>query len=76
MQVVAAEPCVALALRPRVGHWLCVRICSNTLHVDDMTISQYLAFKEKLANGGACYSTLSCGGKALKLFVVSPASSL
>ena len=54
MQVVAAEPCVALALRPRVGHWLCVRICSNTLHVDDMTISQYLAFKEKLANGGVC----------------------
>ena len=49
-------PCIALSLRPKVGRFLHMRICTDTLALDDLSISQYQRFKERLAGAGATRS--------------------
>lgn len=44
-------PFVALAIRPRPGVWEFVRVNVYELSVDELTISEYLGFKEELADG-------------------------
>ncbi|EIE18920.1 sucrose synthase [Coccomyxa subellipsoidea C-169] len=48
MQAVVYDGCVAFALRPTVGRYFHCRICVSSMQVDDLTISEYLMFKEKL----------------------------
>lgn len=40
------------ALRPRIARWAYVRIHLETMDVDEVPVSDFLAFKERLANGG------------------------
>ncbi|BDA49039.1 Sucrose synthase 2 [Coccomyxa sp. Obi] len=50
-EAVVHDDCVALALRPSAGRSFHCRICVGSMRVDDLTISDYLACKEKLAKG-------------------------
>lgn len=50
MQVVVVPPCLALSLRPTVGRFLHCQICLDSLAVTDLSISEYLKFKERLAS--------------------------
>lgn len=43
-------PCLALSLRPTVGRFLHCQICLDSLAVTDLSISEYLKFKERLAS--------------------------
>ena len=47
---------MGLALRPNIGMWKYIRICINTLTIEELTVSDYLKFKEGLteAGGSAC----------------------
>ena len=47
---------MGLALRPNIGMWKYVRICINTLTIEELTVSDYLKFKEGLteAGGSSC----------------------
>ena len=49
-QAVVHDDCVALALRPSAGRYFHCRICVGSMRVDALTVSEYLAFKEKLAS--------------------------
>ncbi len=51
-QIVVSEPCMGLALRPNIGIWKYVRICINTLTIEELTTSDYLKFKEGLTEAG------------------------
>ena len=44
-------PFVAIAVRPRPGVWEYVRVNVNELHVEQLTVSEYLRFKEELVDG-------------------------
>ena len=50
--MVVSEPCMGLALRPNIGMWKYVRICINTLTVEELSVSDYLKFKEGLTEAG------------------------
>ena len=50
MQVVVVPPCLALSLRPTVGRFLHCQICLDSLAVTDLSISEYLKFKERLSS--------------------------
>lgn len=50
MQAVVYDGCVAFALRPTVGRYFHCRICVSSMQVDDLTMSEYLMFKEKLVS--------------------------
>ena len=50
--MVVSEPCMGLALRPNIGMWKYVRICINTLTVEELSVSDYLKFKEGLTDAG------------------------
>jgi len=41
-------PWVALAIRPRPGVWEYVRLNVNELRVEELTVPEYLQFKEQL----------------------------
>lgn len=41
-------PFVALAVRPRPGVWEFVRVDAHQLSVEQLTVSEYLVFKEEL----------------------------
>ncbi len=43
---------MGLALRPNIGMWKYVRICINTLTVEELSVSDYLKFKEGLTDAG------------------------
>eukprot|EP00245_Coleochaete_scutata_P002204 TRINITY_DN12892_c0_g1_i2.p1 TRINITY_DN12892_c0_g1~~TRINITY_DN12892_c0_g1_i2.p1 ORF type:complete len:860 (+),score=151.07 TRINITY_DN12892_c0_g1_i2:306-2885(+) len=47
-EAVANPPWVALAVRPRPGEWYYVRVNVDDMTVDDLSVSDYLAFKERL----------------------------
>jgi len=49
-QVAVCDDCVALALRPSLGRFFHCRICVGSMQVEDLTISEYLQFKEKLSS--------------------------
>ncbi|MCO6414018.1 MAG: sucrose synthase [Thiogranum sp.] len=43
---------VCFALRPRIARWIYVRIHCETLNLETIGVSEFLAFKERLADGG------------------------
>ncbi len=43
---------VCFALRPRIARWVYVRLHIETLNVEIISVSEFLAFKERLINGG------------------------
>jgi hypothetical protein len=45
-EAVVCGSCVGLALRPAIGVWVHVKLCSATLRVDELSISGYLRMKE------------------------------
>jgi sucrose synthase len=44
-------PFVAIAVRPRPGIWEYVRVHVFELTVEQLTVSEYLHFKEELVDG-------------------------
>lgn len=40
-----------MAVRPRPGVWEYIRVNVSELSVEQLTVSEYLRFKEDLANG-------------------------
>ena len=44
-------PFVAIAVRPRPGVWEYVRVNVYELSVDNLTVAEYLRFKEELVDG-------------------------
>ncbi|KAL7136917.1 hypothetical protein ABFS83_10G062000 [Erythranthe nasuta] len=50
-EAIVLPPWVALAIRLRPGVWEYVRVNVNTLVFEDLTVPQYLQFKEELVNG-------------------------
>nr|AEN79500.1 sucrose synthase 1 [Phelipanche ramosa] len=52
-EAIVLPPWVALAIRLRPGVWEYVRVNVNALVVEELTVPQYLHFKEELVNGAA-----------------------
>ncbi|KAL8467523.1 hypothetical protein ACS0TY_030955 [Phlomoides rotata] len=52
-EAIVLSPWVALAIRLRPGVWEYVRVNVNALVVEELTVSEYLHFKEELVNGTA-----------------------
>lgn len=50
-EAVVFPPWVGLAVRPRPGVWEHLVINVDELSVELLTVSEYLAFKERLLNG-------------------------
>ncbi|KAL2229181.1 sucrose synthase [Sesamum indicum] len=50
-EAIVLPPWVALAIRLRPGVWEYVRVNVNALVVEEVSVSQYLQFKEELVNG-------------------------
>ncbi|XP_010038238.2 sucrose synthase 2 isoform X2 [Eucalyptus grandis] len=50
-EAIVLPPFVAVAVRPTPGVWEYVRINVNELSVDELTVSEYLRFKEELVDG-------------------------
>jgi sucrose synthase len=50
-EAVVFPPWVGLAVRPRPGVWEHLVINVDELNVELLTVSEYLAFKERLLNG-------------------------
>lgn len=50
-EAIVLPPFVALAIRPRPGVWEFVRVNVYELSVDQLTVSEYLSFKEELVDG-------------------------
>ena len=48
---------MGLALRPNIGMWKYIRICINTLTIEELTVSDYLKFKEGLTEAGGSSRT-------------------
>lgn len=54
-EVMYETPRLAIALRPGVGEWQYVLIMADDLRASEMTVSEYLNFKERLAVQGSSY---------------------
>ncbi|OAY72099.1 Sucrose synthase 4 [Ananas comosus] len=50
-EAIVLPPFVAIAVRPRPGVWEFVRVNVYELTVDQLSVSEYLRFKEELADG-------------------------
>ncbi|KAM7275107.1 hypothetical protein ACFE04_016973 [Oxalis oulophora] len=50
-EAIVIPPFVAIAIRPRPGVWEYVRVNVHELSVDQLTVSEYLSFKEQLVDG-------------------------
>lgn len=50
-EAIVIPPFVAIAVRPRPGVWEYVRVNVNELSVEELTVSEYLRFKEDLVDG-------------------------
>ena len=50
-EAIVIPPWVALAIRPRPGVWEYVRVNVSELGVEELTVPEYLQFKEQLVNG-------------------------
>ncbi|GMH02596.1 hypothetical protein Nepgr_004435 [Nepenthes gracilis] len=50
-EAIVVPPFVAIAVRPRPGVWEYVRVNVHELSVEQLTISEYLHFKEQLVDG-------------------------
>ncbi|GFP99786.1 sucrose synthase [Phtheirospermum japonicum] len=51
MEAIVLPPWVALAIRLRPGIWDYIRVNVNELVVEELTVPEYLKFKEELADG-------------------------
>ncbi|KAJ8501208.1 hypothetical protein OPV22_011760 [Ensete ventricosum] len=52
-EAIVIPPSVALAIRPRPGVWEYVRVNISELAVEELTVPEYLQFKEQLADGSS-----------------------
>ncbi|XP_077236474.1 sucrose synthase-like [Tasmannia lanceolata] len=52
-EAIVMPPWVALAVRPRPGVWEYVRVNVNELAVEELSVPEYLKFKEDLVNGSS-----------------------
>ncbi|KAJ6334461.1 hypothetical protein OIU78_011361 [Salix suchowensis] len=50
-EAIVLPPFVAVAIRPRPGVWEYVRVDISQLSVEELTVSEYLRFKEELVDG-------------------------
>ncbi|KAL3725354.1 hypothetical protein ACJRO7_030379 [Eucalyptus globulus] len=50
-EAIVLPPFVAIAVRPRPGVWEYVRVNVHELSVEQLTVSEYLGFKEELVDG-------------------------
>ncbi|KAJ6729428.1 hypothetical protein OIU85_020352 [Salix viminalis] len=50
-EAIVLPPFVAVAVRPRPGVWEYVRVDVSQLSVEELTVSEYLRFKEELVDG-------------------------
>ena len=50
-EAIVLPPWVALAIRPRPGVWDYIRVNVSELAVEELSVSEYLAFKEQLVDG-------------------------
>nr|CAB38021.1 sucrose synthase [Craterostigma plantagineum] len=50
-EAIVLPPFVILAVRPRPGVWAYVRVNMQELSIDELTVSEYLCFKEELVDG-------------------------
>ncbi|KAK6941232.1 Sucrose synthase [Dillenia turbinata] len=50
-EAIVLPPWVALAVRPRPGVWEYIRVNVNALAVEELTVAEYLHFKEELVDG-------------------------
>lgn len=50
-EAIVLPPYVAIAVRPRPGVWEYVRVNVHELSVEELTVSEYLCFKEELVDG-------------------------
>ncbi|XP_034227558.1 sucrose synthase 3 isoform X2 [Prunus dulcis] len=50
-EAIVLPPYVAIAVRPRPGVWEYVRVNVYELSVEELTVSEYLCFKEELVDG-------------------------
>lgn len=50
-EAIVLPPFVAIAVRPRPGVWEYVRVNVYELSVEQLSVSEYLRFKEELVNG-------------------------
>lgn len=50
-EAMVLPPWVGFAVRPRPGIWEYVRINVEELTLEELSVSEYLSFKEQLANG-------------------------
>ncbi|GAA0150811.1 hypothetical protein LIER_09666 [Lithospermum erythrorhizon] len=50
-EAIVLPPFVAIAIRPRPGVWEYVRVNVHELSVEQLTVSEYLKFKEELVDG-------------------------
>jgi sucrose synthase len=46
-------PWIYLAVRPTIGRWVYLRLHAETLHIEEVTVSRFLSFKESLIEPGA-----------------------
>ncbi|XP_043719279.1 sucrose synthase-like [Telopea speciosissima] len=52
-EAIVLPPWVALAVRPRPGVWEYLRVNTNALVAEELSVPEYLQFKEELVNGGS-----------------------
>lgn len=50
-EAIVLPPFVVIAVRPRPGVWEYVRVNIYELSVEQLTVSEYLSFKEELVDG-------------------------
>jgi len=50
-EAIVSPPFVAVAVRPRPGIWEYVRVHVYELSVEQLSVSEYLRFKEELVDG-------------------------
>ncbi|KAJ4959491.1 hypothetical protein NE237_026602 [Protea cynaroides] len=50
-EAIVSPPWVALAVRPRPGVWEYLRVNTNALVAEELSVPEYLQFKEELLNG-------------------------
>jgi len=50
-EAIVVPPWVGLAIRPRPGVWEHLRVNVDEMVVEELTVSEYLSFKECLADG-------------------------
>ncbi|KAG0483005.1 hypothetical protein HPP92_011089 [Vanilla planifolia] len=52
-EAIVIPPLVAIAIHPRPGVWEYVRVNVNELSVEELTVPEYLSFKEELVDGSS-----------------------